>query len=280
MRWGILFGVLVTMAACGGKSGSDDDDAGGSGNDAGQGGSSGTAKGGSGTTTSGGSSARGGTSSGSMAGSGQTAGGTGGDLDTSGGTGAGATGGTLNHGGAGVGGTTGAAGEPAGGSAGTGVVDPMCTDLATAGVPAVQVSYSADGTPPSPAGGTVQAGTYYLALETFYGASADCATTASNYEDFAIDLVEVVRFVPSTATSGAIEIALEVTSDVTPDATHATGGGTYSTSGSTMTVAGTCGASGDGSPMPGEYTATGDQIVLLARPETTCDFTLAVFQKI
>lgn len=255
MRWGILFGVLVMLAGCAGKSGSDEDDAGGSGNAAGKGGSDGNGKGGSGATSSGGS---------------------------TGGFGAGATGGTSSNGGTGTGGTIGAAGEPgggSGGSAGTGV-DPSCTDLTTAAVPSVQIAFSADGTPPSPAGGAVQAGTYYLAEETFYGASEECQSLGASYDDFSIELVEVVRFVPQTATSGNLEIALEVTSSAGVDPTRATGAGTYSTSGSIMTVSGTCGATTDGSSEPADYTMAGEELVLFSHANTSCDVTVAVYRKL
>jgi hypothetical protein len=258
MRWGILFGVLVMLAGCAGKSESDDD-AGGSGNDAGKGGSDGNGKGGSGATSSGGSSASGGTSGGTLGGSGTSVGGT-------------------SAGGTSAGGTSGAAGEPAGGSAGSGV-EPECTALTTAEAPTVELAFSTDGTPPSPAGGTVQSGTYYLAQETFYGASAECQSLGASYQDLAIGLVEVVRFIPQTSTSGALEIALEVTaSGVEP--TRATGAGTYSTSGSSMTVSGTCGGVNDGSSEASDYTAAGEELVLFSNTNASCDVTVAVFRKL
>jgi hypothetical protein len=263
MRWGILFGVLVTMVACGGKSDSDDDSSA-SGDDAGQGGSGATGtggsgatgKGGSGTTASGGSSARGGTSSAG---------------------GASATGGAVSNGGTGVGGTSGTAGMPAGGSAGTGV-DPVCTDLSTQ-APAAEISFAGDGTPPVPAGGTFQSGTYYLALETFYGTSADCQAAADSFETIDIELIEVVRFVAETPTSGRIEIALELSTSLGGDATRATGAGTYATSGNTLTVTSTCGDGSDGAGEPAEYTMTGDQLVLFSSTDDSCDSTVAYFQR-
>jgi len=256
--WGILFGVLGVVAGCAGKAQSDDDDSGGSPNDAGQGGTTtGAGQGGSGTAARGGSAGRGGTGAGT------------------GGASVGGIGGTGATGGGGTAGI-GAAGEGAsGGTAGS--IEPLCTAL-SAQAPAAQFAYGGAGIPPAPEGGAISSGTYYLALETLYGAAAECEGAARQIDALGYQISEVVRFTAANATTGTMEISVQVSAGET-SATSVTGTGIYATSGTAFSLTATCG-DGDGSSAPIEFTATEDQIVLFTRTDTLCTPTIATLQRL
>jgi hypothetical protein len=277
--WSILFAVLGVVAGCAGKSQSDDDDSGGSPNDAGQGGAAatGAGQGGSGTAARGGSAGRGGTGSGTGGGTGGAlnAGATGGTLSSGG---LPSTGGTLSSGATGGGGTAGigAAGEAASGGTG-GSVEPVCTAL-SAQAPAAQFAYGGAGIPPAPEGGAILSGTYYLALETFYGAAVECEEAADQVNALGYQISEVVRFTAADATTGTMEVVAQVSVTGT-SAPSVTGTGIYSTSGTALSLTATCGE-GNGSSTPIEFTATDDQIVLFTNADTVCTPTIAVFQRL
>jgi len=283
MGWRILFGALVIVAGCSGKTSSDDDDNGGSSNDAGQGG--GAVLGGTSGSLGGSSAAHGGTSSslgGTSAarGGSATRGGSGGDFSAgaiggSGGSGGGLGGGVGGTGGTGVGGTGGGSSGVGGGG---GVVDQNCTDIST-DVPTAMITYGGDlGPPPTPQGGTIASGTYYLDTEVVYGMDAQCVNIEASYNALGIMLAEVVRF-DAAGSSGGIEIALNASAQ--GQSQRQTGSGTYTTSGTTLSVNPTCGntdSSGMSNAAP--YTASGDELILFDNGSATCSPVVSTYRKL
>lgn len=97
------------------------------------------------------------------------------------------------------------------------------------------------GSPPTLTGGTIASGTYYLTASTLYG----CAQTAAQNK-------ETWVFTATTATSGTLQAAFDFGGPPQSES------GTYTTSGSTITITPTCPAGEDVPPR--EYLVTSDGI--------------------
>jgi len=229
MRWGVLFGALVIVAGCSGKSHSDDDAS--DGNDAGTGGTSGR-------------------------------GGTGGSL------GGGATGGTT--GGSGGSGGTGGSG---------GIVDQHCSDLSP-DAPRATMDYAGDEAPPTPQGGVIASGTYYLEHQLVYGQAAECVDVTANYNALGVSLVEIARFEATSASGGTVEIVSKASAQ--GQTSQNTGAGTYTTAGTLISVVPTCGNTSGSSAMveASPYTVSGADIILFDDGQATCSPVIAVFHRL
>lgn len=177
-------------------------------------------------------------------------GGLGGSTGSSGtgGTSAGGTGGASTGG-------TGGAGGGTGGSAMCGTSNAQdqgatCNTLSAAG-PCVTTTIS-NGTPPTPAGGTIVAGTYNVTSQTVYG-SADAGTSSEPYRE----TVAVSGVTPTSLTFALVQVSGTHTNRTS---------GTDTISGTTVSAMNSCPPPGDGGSQGAAlgYTATPTTVTLIS----------------
>jgi len=230
-RWLV---VVVSLAiGCGG------------GDDGGGGGSGGSGGGGTGGA------ATGGSAGGSRGGGGGTGGIAGGAGGSAGGTSGVGTGGTSAGGGRGG----------AGGRGGTGGL-PACVQIDTSPAPIIPISHTDDPFP-TPVGGTIASGTYYLTEFLNYGGTASNDPSCATFR-----LREIVQFTATSATEGTQSGTLTLYPDVPSLELNSPRDWTYRLNGdATLTGAYSCGSAGS---FTWSYTATPTQYKYFTPSGSSC----------
>ncbi|HWP07284.1 MAG TPA: hypothetical protein VNN72_16140 [Polyangiaceae bacterium] len=179
---------------------------------------------------------------------------------------------------AGSGGSGGSGGT--GGTGGTGgSIDEHCTDLA-GDAPKSTVAWGGDDPPPTPQGGVIASGTYYLDSQTLHGQAEQCVDVTAKRNALGISSTELVRFEATSDSGGHVESALDATAQGMT--THTTGAGTYATSGSLISVTETCGnaSAGMDAPVAVPYTASSDILIVFDDGTSVCSPVITVFRRL
>jgi hypothetical protein len=127
-----------------------------------------------------------------------------------------------------------------------------CGSLSDAVMPAEFV-WEPSGTPPEATGGTFVEGTYYLAEETLYGADPACGESIIAIETRSPNARQALSLVPSSDTTGGIELVTTVNAD--PVRASAS----YEIVDTTLSFSDLC---GNATPLPQgtPFTAAGDEV--------------------
>jgi hypothetical protein len=153
-----------------------------------------------------------------------------------------------------------------------GVVDTRACGSVSDDVPAADFLWDPSGTPLEALGGTLLEGHYFLVEETLYGADASCGETVTAIETRSPNARQALALVPSSDTTGTIELVTTVSADPVRAAA------TYEIVDTGLSFSNLC---GNASPFPEgtPFTAEGDGLWLFP-PHATCGPEALLFERL
>jgi hypothetical protein len=153
-----------------------------------------------------------------------------------------------------------------------GVVDTRACGSVSDDVTYADFTWDPSGTPSEALGGALLEGQYYLAQEALYGADPSCGETVTAIETRSPNARQALAIVPSSDTTGTIELVTTVNADPVRAAA------TYEIVDNGLSFSNLC---GNASPFPEgtPFTAEGPWLMLFP-PNTTCGPEQLVFERL